>query len=182
MENGLLVRDLVDTHFLSHKTIQPSLIIWKMSQADSEYVEVEAPVLSLPELSIPQYRHRPIVVDSNAEVDITELALQKYKDFKDEYRLVPLESVNNSKKLASGSVEPYAIPTFQFNEEYINYQKNGYSINPNPSVKGVVFNEEKFPQFAKLQTEIGAEYEQDHPMIVEAIYNRTSKKARQEKT
>lgn len=70
---------------------------------------------------------------------------------------------------------------FEFEQEYINFKKHGYSVNPNPSVKGLIFDEKKFPEFKKLEKEIGAEIEVDHPLLVETIYNKTSKKARLEK-
>jgi hypothetical protein len=33
------------------------------------------------------------------------------------------------------------MPNFEFEQEYINYKKLGYSVNPNPNVKGLIFNE-----------------------------------------
>ena len=59
--------------------------------------------VSMPD--IPQYEpppanyRRPIVVDSTPDVDITSLAMEKYREFKEEYGLVPFEVVDQSKKV-----------------------------------------------------------------------------------
>jgi|FrelakmetLWP11LW_1041352.scaffolds.fasta_scaffold203636_1 hypothetical protein len=64
-------------------------------------------------------------------VDITDLALKKYEEIKQNYNFVSFDEVNNSKSLLVGSYEKYNIPTYDFNQEMYKFKKAGFCANPN---------------------------------------------------
>jgi len=89
------------------------------------------------------------------DVDITSVALEKYAELKRNYNFVSFEEADKRKKHFVGYLEPHAINDFDFNKEYISFQRDGYSVNPNHAFKGLVFNPHQQPQFTELTEKLG---------------------------
>ena len=89
-----------------------------------------------------------ISIDEN--IDVRDVAIQKYKEMKNEYKFVSFEEANKKKKVASGEYEQYNMPMFDFNENLYQYRRDGFCSNPNSETKGLIFSN-KNPQFQELE-------------------------------
>jgi hypothetical protein len=74
---------------------------------------------------------------------VTDLALKRYEEIKNNYNFVSFEEANKAKSLLIGTYERCDIPTYDFNQEMYKFKKKGFCANPNVEVKGYVFNENK---------------------------------------
>lgn len=80
----------------------------------------------------------PVVL--NQEADVTDLALQKYQELKKNYNFVSFDDVENKKKVVSGEYEKHSMPIFDFNQNLYQFRRDGYTVNPNAEIKGLVFS------------------------------------------
>jgi hypothetical protein len=101
---------------------------------------------------------------------------------KKNYNFVSFEEADKKKKHHVGYLEPYAINNTDFNKEYISFQTDGYSANPNTNFKGLVFNPYAQPEFNNLTEKLGEQIGEDHPDFINAMFDKTSKKRKLEST
>ena len=82
---------------------------------------------------------------------MTDLALKKYEEIKNNYNFVSFEEANKSKSLLVGTYERCDIPTYDFNQEMYKFKKRGFCANPNVEVKGYLFNENKLKNISQIE-------------------------------
>lgn len=87
-----------------------------------------------------KYKTESLTIDLNHNIDVTDVALQKYQDLKKDYNFISFEEANKKKSVATGSFEQYHMPIFDFNQNLYQFRKEGKCPNPNPDIKGYVYN------------------------------------------
>lgn len=68
------------------------------------------------------------------------------------------------------------MSNYDFNKEYVSFQAEGYSNNPNQNFKGLVFNSTIHPELVEATEKLGEQIGDDHPDFIAKMHDKTSKK------
>lgn len=153
----------------------------ELAEAVSDFDQAQETANNLEQLKN-RYKPKPLEIVPATEVDITSVALEKYNELKKNYNFVSFEQASKKKSIGVGYLEPHAMTDYDFNQEYISFQKNGFSANPNNDFKGYVFNKAVLPDLQQKAEKFGEQIGEDHPQFIQKMYEKTNKKAKLEKT
>jgi hypothetical protein len=78
-------------------------------------------------------------VNITPSTHITQLALNRYEQIKNQYNFVSFEESDKAKQYLSGKVEAHSLPLHNFNEEMHSFKRLGYCVNPDSTTKGLLF-------------------------------------------